>query len=78
MTSQSRTAVFRFRSAEENVDFFSTYYGPTLRAFETLDPAQRNSIRDDLLVLARRHDRNGGRGSIAITADYLETVIIRR
>ena len=29
------------------------------------------------LELARRYDRNGGAGPIAITADYLETVIVR-
>ena len=77
VTSHRRTAVFRFRSAEENVDFFSTYYGPTLRAFESLDPPQRESLRDDLIALARRYDRNGGTGPIAITADYLETVVVR-
>ncbi len=76
MTSYRRTAVFRFRSSEENVDFFRTYYGPTLRAFESLDPRQRESLREELLDLARRYDRNGGTGPIAITADYLETVIV--
>lgn len=70
-----RTAVFRFRSAEENVDFFRTYYGPTLRAFESLEPAAGESLRDELLALARRYDRNGGTGPIAIAAEYLETVI---
>jgi hypothetical protein len=77
MTSYRRTAVFRFRSAEENVEFFRTHYGPTLRAFETLDPPRRESLRSDLVALARRHDRNAGKGPIAIAADYLETVIER-
>jgi SAM-dependent methyltransferase len=77
ITSRRRTAVFRFRSAEENVDFFRTYYGPTLRAFECLAPAARESFRDDLVALARRYDRNDGDGPIAITADYLESVIVR-
>jgi ubiquinone/menaquinone biosynthesis C-methylase UbiE len=78
MKSYRRTAVFRFRSAEENVDFFRTYYGPTLRAFESLEPARREALRNDLLALARRYDRNGGTGPIAIAADYLETVIVRK
>jgi len=78
ITSYRRTAVFRFRSVEENVDFFSTYYGPTLRAFESLDPARRESLRKDLLALAHRYDRNGGTGPVAIAADYLETVIVRK
>jgi SAM-dependent methyltransferase len=77
ITSYRRTAVFRYRSAEENVHFFRSYYGPTLRAFESLDPPRREALRDDLLDLARRYDRNGGAGPIAITADYLETVIVR-
>ncbi len=77
ITSQRRTAVFRFRTVEENLDFFRTYYGPTLRAFESLDPSGRESLRDDLLALARRYDRNGGGESVAITGDYLETVIVR-
>jgi SAM-dependent methyltransferase len=77
ITSRRRTAVFRFLSAEENVDFFRTYYGPTLRAFEATAPAARESLRDDLIALARRYDRNDGEGPIAITADYLESVIVR-
>ena len=68
----------RFGSAEENVDFFRTYYGPTLRAFESPGPPRRESLRNDLLAPARRYDRNGGRGPIAVSADYLATVIVRR
>jgi SAM-dependent methyltransferase len=76
--SYRQTAVFRFRSAEEDVDFFRTYYGPTLRAFEALDPARREALQADLVALARKYDRNKGTGPIAITADYLETVIVRK
>jgi ubiquinone/menaquinone biosynthesis C-methylase UbiE len=77
ITSHRRTAIFRFNSAEENVEFFRTYYGPTLRAFDSLDPFRREALRDDLIALARRYDRNQGEGPIAIAADYLETVIVR-
>jgi SAM-dependent methyltransferase len=78
VTSRRRTAVFRFRSGEENVDFFRTYYGPTLRAFEALDAARQESLRNDLIALARRYDRNSGSGPVAIGAEYLETVIDRK
>jgi SAM-dependent methyltransferase len=77
IASYRRTAIFRFRSAEENVNFFRTYYGPTLRAFEALAPQQREALHDDMVALARRYDGNAGAGPIAISADYLETVIIR-
>ncbi|HJT35275.1 MAG TPA: methyltransferase domain-containing protein [Pirellulales bacterium] len=77
VTSYPRTAIFRFRSAEENVDFFRTYYGPTLRAFEGLAIERRESLYAEMVALARRYDRNNGSGPVAIAADYLETVIVR-
>ena len=46
MTSYPRTAIFRYKSAEENVNFFRTYYGPTLRAFDAL-PAERSAALND-------------------------------
>jgi SAM-dependent methyltransferase len=77
VTAYPRTAIFRFQSAEENVDFFRTYYGPTLRAFETLPSEQSDDLYAEMVDLARRYDRNRGTGPIAIAADYLETVIVR-
>jgi hypothetical protein len=59
------------------VDFFRTYYGPTLRAFEGLAMEQRVSLYAEMVALARCYDRNAGVGPIAIAADYLETVIVR-
>jgi SAM-dependent methyltransferase len=76
--SYPRTAIFRYRSAEENVDFFRTYYGPTLRAFEALPPERQAALNQDLIALVRRYDRNEGTGPVAIAADYLETVIVRK
>lgn len=78
VTSYRRTAIFRYRSAQENVDFFRTYYGPTLRAFDVLPPERRADLNDDMIALVSRFDRNGGTGPVAIAADYLETVIITK
>jgi SAM-dependent methyltransferase len=78
VTSYPRTAIFRYRSAEENVDFFRTYYGPTLRAFDVLPAERRASLNDEMIALVHRFDRNTGKGPVAIAADYLETVIIRK
>src|SRR5689334_16058501 len=46
VTSYRRTAIFRYRSAEDNVDFFRTYYGPTLRAFDALPAERRVALRN--------------------------------
>ena len=78
LTAYPRTAIFRYRSAEENVEFFRTYYGPTLRAFESLPAEQQAALNDGLIALVHRYDRNNGSGPVAIAADYLETVIVRK
>jgi ubiquinone/menaquinone biosynthesis C-methylase UbiE len=78
MTNNVRTAVFRFASAKDNVDFFRKHYGPTLKTFEALPIAKRESLEREMIELNHRFDLNGGRGGpIAIAADYLETVIVR-
>lgn len=73
-----RTFTFRFTSAEEFVDVFATYYGPTLKAFEALDDDGREALAADLADLARRHDRLIMGGPIAIPGEYLESVGVRR
>jgi ubiquinone/menaquinone biosynthesis C-methylase UbiE len=72
-----RTFTFRFRSAEEFVDFFRTWYGPTLKAFAALDgQAARDALEADLVTLARRFDRLDSGDAIAIPATYTEAVAV--
>ncbi len=81
MTSRKRTCVFRYRSAEENVEFFRTYYGPTLKTFASLSSCQQESLAKDLAALALKFDRNRKSGEtsgpVAIEGEYLETVFIK-
>jgi ubiquinone/menaquinone biosynthesis C-methylase UbiE len=78
--STVRPAIFRFASGEDHVEFFRKYYGPTLKAFEAVAPGDRAALAKDMAELARGFDRNqsAGAGPIAISADYLETVIVRK
>jgi hypothetical protein len=69
-----RTFTFRFESAEHFVDFFRRWYGPTLKAFAALEGAKREALENDLVALARRSDRLGGGGAVAIPAAYTEAV----
>lgn len=73
---QRRTFVFRFRSPEDLVDTFRTYYGPTLKAFEALDEDGRGRLYEDFIALVRRYDRREN-GAVAVPSDYLETVAAR-
>jgi ubiquinone/menaquinone biosynthesis C-methylase UbiE len=72
-----RTFTFRAESAEAFVDLFRTWYGPTLKAFESLDGPGQQALELDLVQLARRWDRLGT-DAIAIPATYTEAVAVRR
>jgi len=69
-----RTFTFRYPSAEAFVEFFATYYGPTLKAFEALGD-DKDALRSDLEELAREWNRlDDGEDAIAIPGEYLESV----
>jgi ubiquinone/menaquinone biosynthesis C-methylase UbiE len=73
------TFTWRYRSAEEFVDFFRSWYGPTVKAFAALEGPARDELYDDLVELARRHNRLGTEaGAIAIPATYTEAIATRR
>jgi hypothetical protein len=78
MTSTVRTFLFRFASSEEDVSYFRTYYGPTLKAFEALPPEKQAQMEKEMVELNYKFDNNGGKGGpVAIAGEYLETVIVR-
>jgi ubiquinone/menaquinone biosynthesis C-methylase UbiE len=72
-----RTFTFRFRSAEELVAVFRSWYGPTLKAFEALEGPAQEALEADLVALVRRFDRLGT-DAVAIPATYTEAVAVRR
>jgi len=77
-TGTTRTLLFRHPSAEANVEFFRTWYGPTLKLFETVGPSRAPGLAAELAGLARRYDRNhNSAGPVAIAGEYLESVMIK-
>jgi SAM-dependent methyltransferase len=72
-----RTFTWRFPSPEHFVTFFRLWYGPTVKAFAALEGDARDALEQDLIALARRHDRLGN-GATAIPATYTEAVAIAR
>jgi ubiquinone/menaquinone biosynthesis C-methylase UbiE len=75
--AQQRQYVFRYRSPEAFVDYWRRYYGPTLKAFETVGDAGRAALEADILDLIGRFNRADD-GTMVVPNDYLEAVIIRR
>jgi hypothetical protein len=76
--SAERTCTWRFPAPGDFTAFFRRWYGPTLTAFGALDDRGAAALEADLTSLARRCDRHGDGGSVAIPATYLETIITLR
>jgi len=72
-----RMFVFRQRSPRAWIDYFRAYYGPTLKAFESLDGAGQDRLIADLEALIERHNVSGD-ATMIVPAEYLEVVVARR
>jgi hypothetical protein len=58
----------------ETVEFFRKYYGPTLRAFESLPPAGQEALWRDLVELQTRHNISKIPDTTEVAAEYLEVI----
>ena len=61
----------------QTVDFFRQFYGPTLRAFASLEPDQRCKLHADLEDMFITHNRASD-GATEVEAEYLEVIAVRR
>jgi SAM-dependent methyltransferase len=77
VSAARREFVFRFRSADDFVEFFRANYGPVAKAFEALDDTAREHLHADLAALVAAHDRGPG-PSVAIPSEYLEVIAVVR
>jgi len=68
---------FRYRSAAHWVQLFRDVYGPTHKAFASLDARAAQALERDLVDLL--DDMNtAGRSSLVVPSEYLEVVIDKR
>jgi len=58
------------------VELFRTYYGPTVRAFATLNDAEQEALRRDLEELWTAHNRATD-GTTDVESEYLAVIAIR-
>ncbi|HVF03085.1 MAG TPA: class I SAM-dependent methyltransferase [Rubrobacteraceae bacterium] len=72
-----RSYKFRYPSAGHFVEYFRSYYGPTLKAFESLAPDGQEALVEDLEELLE-HWNTSGDATIVVPSDYLEVVAVRR
>lgn len=76
LVAQPRHFVFRYRSAQDWLDTFRTFYGPTLKAFGSLDEVAAKALEQELLALADASNTSTT-GALRIPSEYLEIVAVR-
>jgi SAM-dependent methyltransferase len=76
LTRQTARMCFPF-DPTGTVDFFRRYYGPTLRAFGTLDAFGQAALNRDLVELQTRHNVSTQPNATDTPSEYLE-VHVRR
>ncbi|MBS1811328.1 MAG: class I SAM-dependent methyltransferase [Acidobacteria bacterium] len=59
---------------EQTVDYFRTWYGPTLRAFAALDESGQAALHRDLTQLWSEHNQATD-GTTHVEAEYLEVML---
>jgi len=66
--------MFRYRSDDHWLGTFKTYYGPVLKAFESLDDEGGAALAADIKALIKWFNRAGD-GTMVVAAEYLQVVI---
>lgn len=72
-----RTLMLRFQSAEHFLDTFINYYGPTLKAYQSLDSNGKETMVRGLTDLINRYNQSGNE-SVMLPCEYAEIVATKR
>jgi SAM-dependent methyltransferase len=75
MTKRQYSFTYPFPPAEV-VEFFRQYYGPTNRAFASMDETAAGQLRAELEALWSTHNRGGDEFTV-VSSEYLEVIAVR-
>lgn len=65
-------------SPADVVEFFRLNYGPSARAFASLDPKGQDELRAELVALWSAHNKYGNPGRTLVDAEYLQVIAVPR
>jgi ubiquinone/menaquinone biosynthesis C-methylase UbiE len=71
--NERKMFAFRYQTPAHFIEVFRRYYGPTHKAFESLDEANQAALEADILQLLHTHNRSKD-GDCVVPAEYLESV----
>jgi hypothetical protein len=73
LRAESREFVFRYESVAHFIEVFQRFYGPTYKAFNSLDERGRERLAKHREQLAGEYNRRST--SFVVPGEYLEVVI---
>lgn len=76
LTVTKRQVIMRHYSPEAWLEYFRTYFGPMVTAFERVGEEGAQALADDLLELMRSSNIAGD-GALVTPAEYAEVVAVR-
>jgi SAM-dependent methyltransferase len=74
ITAPRRSFLWRFPSAEHQVEYFGSFHDPTVKALGALGPDRAGALKAELLEVARRFDVSEDE-TLVLRLDYLEAVV---
>jgi SAM-dependent methyltransferase len=74
ITAPRRSFLWRFPSAEHQVEFFANFHDPTVKALQALGPDRASALKAALLEVAGRFDVSED-DTLVLRLDYLEVVV---
>jgi SAM-dependent methyltransferase len=77
LSISGQTLMMRHESIDGWLDFTRNYFGPVRSLVEQLDADKRLAVTAEVADIARRFNRSGD-NTMAVPADYVEVVAIRR
>jgi ubiquinone/menaquinone biosynthesis C-methylase UbiE len=66
-----------YLSPQHAVHLFRTYFGPTVRAFQSLQPAEQEVFKSELEALFTRHNQATD-GTLHVQSEYLQVLATRK
>jgi ubiquinone/menaquinone biosynthesis C-methylase UbiE len=76
LRAEKRFYTFRDRSPAHFIEYWRTFYGPTLKAFDAVGEPGRAALEADMLDLIARFNRADD-GTMVVPSEYLEAVIVK-
>ena len=73
INNERRTALQYYRSIDHAVEVFSTYFGPTIQALETIEAVDQEKLLEELTAVMSRYNRATD-GTAIVENQYLQTI----